>query len=311
MGYSSQHRPLRRAYYRNASRFQQDDDLRYEYKRDYPLNLQSNDPKKDGVSKFTIVFSFSDKERTAIEKIMGKKLTGNLLLTFEAGNHGSTTLRMRDEGSQKNGFPHHDKVVIFVRDNIEDTYIEAIRDSLKTTNFVEEMVSEQISVLETKTKYRTLLQKLEKMQRPILDELSKDLTKSVSEFLPEVKNIHLDSKERIRRIGRVGTTLHINDGTDTPLEQKGDGIKSLVVISILQYAAKQRARKKKIFLAIEEPESHLHPDTIHKLRKVLEEISTKNQVIISTHSPLLVNRNDMSRNIIVDQSKALPATNIA
>lgn len=58
---------------------------------------------------------------------------------------------------------------------------------------------------------------------------------------------------------------------------------------------------KSLILCIEEPEAHLHPDAVHSLRNVLLEIAEKKgvQVIISTHSPILVDRNDVSNNVVV------------
>ncbi len=43
----------------------------------------------------------------------------------------------------------------------------------------------------------------------------------------------------------------------------------------------------------------------------MDDISSTNQVIISTHSPLLVNRGEITRNLIVNKSNATSAKNIA
>lgn len=63
-------------------------------------------------------------------------------------------------------------------------------------------------------------------------------------------------------------------------------------------------------IAIEEPESHLHPEAIHSLVNVINGISENHQVIITTHNPLFVQRNNISNNIIVDHGTAKPAKNI-
>lgn len=57
-------------------------------------------------------------------------------------------------------------------------------------------------------------------------------------------------------------------------------------------------------------ESHLHPRAIHSLRVVLQEIATTNQVIVTTHSPTLVDRQETRRNIIVKDGRAVPARHI-
>ena len=220
-------------------------------------------------------------------------------------------IEIEDTSNPKKQIKNLGNILEFILENIEITYIEAIRDSKKTLEIVDQMISDDLSILNSKKKYTALMSKVESMQKPILDALSKSLTKSVSGFLPDVKKIHLDSRERIRRITRLATTLYVDDGNNTSLDLKGDGIKSLLAISIIQHVTQKRAHTKKIMLAIEEPESHLHPEAIHKLRSVLEDISTRNQVIISTHSPLLAHRTDLTRNLVVDQSQATAARSIS
>jgi predicted ATP-dependent endonuclease of OLD family len=62
-----------------------------------------------------------------------------------------------------------------------------------------------------------------------------------------------------------------------------------------------------LILALEEPESHLHPSAIHRLREVIDELSHKHQVVLTTHCPLFVDRANIASNIIISGSKARPA----
>ena len=64
-------------------------------------------------------------------------------------------------------------------------------------------------------------------------------------------------------------------------------------------------------IAIEEPESHLHPGAIHQLNKIIKSLAESNQVILTTHNPLFVDRSNIKSNIIVDSSKAAPAKDVA
>lgn len=63
-------------------------------------------------------------------------------------------------------------------------------------------------------------------------------------------------------------------------------------------------------IAIEEPEAHLHNKAIHDIRNILFGLSDKNQVIITSHSPLFVNPSVLSSTIVVDQNIASPAKSI-
>ena len=288
-----------------------DEDGRYAYDRDYPLNLQDKDPDKEGLSKFIMDFKLDLKEKSRFKRLTGKKLKDNLRIEASLG-YRKPILDIKDTGKKIN-LSGRSKLSAyeFLSENLKITYIGAIRDSSRTLDIVEEMISDELSTLENNPKYKELIKKIAKMQKPLLVSLSEGLTKSVAEFLPETKKVYLDSEKGIGRIIRPSTIIHVDDGTDTPLELKGDGIKSLMAISSIEYATKQGEQRKNIILAIEEPESHLHPDAIHTLRHVLEKISTKNQVIISTHSPLLVNRTKIARNLIVNDSHAAVAKNVA
>jgi len=64
-------------------------------------------------------------------------------------------------------------------------------------------------------------------------------------------------------------------------------------------------------VAVEEPESHLHPHAIHQLRKILQQMAARHQVVITTHNPLFVDRLHVSHNVLVDASRARPAKSIA
>ena len=296
---------------RLRSKFQDSKELDYDYDRDYPLKLQDTDKKRKGQTKFELTLSLSDKEKSKYQKETKIKLKGDLRIKISIGHfHLPLSVVIEDSASPKK-IKNKEEIFTFIVENIELTYIEAIRDSKKTIQIVEEMISDELSLLEHEKKYNDLMKEIELMQKPVLDDISKSLTKSVSGFLPDVKEIHLNSGEKLKRIASSSTTLNIDDGTNTALDLKGDGIKSLLAISIIQHVTQKQARKKKIVLAIEEPESHLHPEAIHKLRIVLEDISSKNQVIISTHSPLLVNRTNLARNLIVDKSQATAAENIS
>ncbi|MDO8879505.1 MAG: AAA family ATPase [Coriobacteriia bacterium] len=63
----------------------------------------------------------------------------------------------------------------------------------------------------------------------------------------------------------------------------GGGVQNAIVMAILQ--AFEQRRKKGAVLLIEEPEMFLHPQMQRSLYKTLRDISSRNQVICTTHSP--------------------------
>lgn len=78
-------------------------------------------------------------------------------------------------------------------------------------------------------------------------------------------------------------SIEINDGVATSIFEKGEGLQSLISLAIMQ---KAKVTKEGITVAIDEPESHLHPEAIRQIRENLLSISKSGQVIIATHSPI-------------------------
>ncbi len=84
------------------------------------------------------------------------------------------------------------------------------------------------------------------------------------------------------------TQILIDDGIKTTIDYKGDGVKRTLVFSILRtYVEKINSENQNtdyIFL-FEEPELYLHPNGQRILYNVLEKLSEKDQVFVTTHSP--------------------------
>ncbi len=102
----------------------------------------------------------------------------------------------------------------------------------------------------------------------------------------------------------------VDDGTETNLREKGDGVQSLAALSLMRHAAMLSARGKNILLAVEEPETHLHSKALRQLRAVIQEIAAKHQVVLTTHNAIFVSRGNISTNIIVSENKATPASSL-
>jgi predicted ATPase len=60
---------------------------------------------------------------------------------------------------------------------------------------------------------------------------------------------------------------------------------------------------KHFIYGIEEPENHFHPAYLKKLFSFIKEISSERQIILSTHSPLLVDKTNIENNWIVRREK--------
>lgn len=140
-----------------------------------------------------------------------------------------------------------------------------------------------------------------------MEKLESRLNTKLKQFLPKVKKVKINIVDKYSRtLFRKDVDVEIDDGVLTNISNKGDGVKSLVTVALLSQTRTNRNR----IIIIDEPENHLHPEAVHYIKAVLSNIPENNQVIISTHSPIFVNRLDVKSNIIVRESKAEPANRI-
>ncbi len=234
--------PVYRAHILRTSRYRgrrtDEEDLVYNWERDFPISKQKDNP--DGMSEFTIDFLLSEREKLQLQTIVKKKMVGNLRAEIGFGQR-IIFLDFFDTHMPKNILKQLFSIGRFISNKIQIQYISAIRTPSRTISTIDNMISGELALLENRRDYQNLLKNIEKKQKPVLDKLSSSLTESVSGFLPQVRKIRLDSKELIRRVIHESTDVYVDDGTNTLLELKGDGIKSLIAISILQHITKQHA----------------------------------------------------------------------
>ena len=81
-----------------------------------------------------------------------------------------------------------------------------------------------------------------------------------------------------------------------PVGQRGTGFQSALVLGILRYVAQQEAQTARtVIFAIEEPEAFLHPQTQRAMARIIRQIADDAQVLLTTHSPVIVDSFDITR----------------
>lgn len=145
-------------------------------------------------------------------------------------------------------------------------------------------------------------------------DLLRDINSSISDkttqqFGPNIKvSIAFDAPEQ-SLFGKMGRTV-VDDGIETDLYQKGSGLQRAVAFAAIRvYAEQQKASANtasdsresagtlpgaSLFLCVDEPEIWMHPKAQQALAQALTDISQNEQVIVSTHSPYILqafNRN--------------------
>lgn len=281
----------------------------YEWERDYPINLQTKEP--DGRSEFICEFELSDSELEEFKRRTKINLSTSLKAKISIGKEDiKFDFLMKGKGKESLNKKRLE-ISQFLYDKMMVQYIPTIRTSELAINIVENLLERELSSLEDNPEFKKVVKVITELQQPIINKIAKSLKKSISDFIPDVKSISIKNRENVGRLISASCRVYIDDGIETDLQLKGDGVISLTAISLLQHFSKQGSLDKGLILLLEEPESHLHPKAIHSLKKVLYEISKTNQVIVTTHSPIIIERQQVKHNIIVQSGQAKPANNIS
>jgi len=106
-----------------------------------------------------------------------------------------------------------------------------------------------------------------------------EIEAGVRRHFPTVKGIWLPtSRDSQKALGVI-----LNDGTKVHAEVMSEGLLYWLAFAVLPHVDPTA------ILLIEEPENGLHPSRISEVMKVLRAVSSHMQVILATHSPLVIN----------------------
>ena len=195
----------------------------------------------------------------------------------------------------------------------EPIYIPAVKDFSDETKTKEstsfgKLIKILFKQIENSPEFLDIKNSFEKLNKMLNRQLIKDengIESTLDERLPslklletEIENIFQESFSQIKleleipnpEVKQIfnSTQILIDDGIKTTIDYKGDGVKRTLVFSILRtYVEKLNSDNQNtdyIFL-FEEPELYLHPNGQRILYNVLEKLSLKDQVFVTTHSP--------------------------
>ena len=278
----------------------------YLWEKDYPVSLQERNP--NGFSSIDLNFELDDRDISTIRGLTGIRLSG--CIPVRVSTNGITA----KVDIPKRGTPafsdatNKKKIIEYVCFSIDFNFIPAVRTENDALKVIESLIEKSLDTLDDNPEYIEATQKIEQLQQGILDGLSHQIVNPLQSFLPTVRNIKIHMRSEKRKVVlRRNTEIIIDDGTPTPIQQKGDGIKSLTALAMLNIPAQE---DRVSVLAIEEPESHLHPESARQLYDTIMVLAETHQVVLTTHSPLFVNRVNLSENIIVNDGKATPVKKI-
>jgi predicted ATPase len=287
-----------RVYYRND----------YKWESDYPISQQQRHP--DGRSEFTVEFILDPQEIVEFKQKIGYKLSGKLALKVELGRD-SGALSVSIQGPAAKALTAKlNRIGQFIAEKIRIRYVPAVRTERAAHAVVDSLLATELQAIESDPQYIAALNQIEKIQAPVLEQLSKRLKLTMKDFLPAVKDIRVRIAKEARREALRTSEIIVDDGNPTHLRHKGDGVQSLAALALMRNPPGLVEKGIHTIVAIEEPESHLHPSAIHSLRSVLDDIARKQQVVLTTHCPIFVDRTNIGSNILVKGGKAQSSANI-
>ncbi len=158
-------------------------------------------------------------------------------------------------------------------------------------------------------------------QLPAVQRLADSISAKLSDLITAKVSLGMDPPDADKFIGS-NTVLRLDDGTATRIQLQGHGLQRALVFAMLEVLAAQRAvgetiegqppQTRRTVLLFEEPELFMHPHLMRRLKDVLTKIGKRPdwQVIVTTHSPFLVDIADDRCSLVIHRrpSPAAPPT---
>ncbi|WP_237242219.1 ATP-dependent nuclease [Rothia nasimurium] len=285
----------------------------WDWEEDYPLFKRENlSPKPT-----EIYFEFSLDETECIEfyDYTSARCNGSLPVTIKL-NSNMVTLSFPKPGRGNETYKRQaKKIANFISNKLDIVAMPAIRTAEASEPLFNDLIREKLTQLETEDEYKQLRERLETLRRNAIENINLSIGETVKKYIPSVDEIKIVPKPD-NEIISLQEVIVRSGNYETSLLNQGEGIKSLITLSMIHHKSMSELGSEdgngtSHILIIDEPESHLHPDSIHELKKLLSEISETEQVIIATHNPVFVNRTDVENNLIVEKNKARPALQIS
>lgn len=278
----------------------------YNWERDYPISLR--DSSKPRPTRFELELELDSEEITQFRKAVGSSIDGRLPIALTVNREHVWTFSVPKKGRGSHLSSKAPEIARFVGSKVGLQYVPAVRTAEEAQQTVVRHLLRRLISEEA-------LDKLCEAIRDILDQdggltsAETQICEALRPFVPaKSARFQVNREALIPALGRV-LELRVDDGVMTPLSMKGDGVVSLVSVGLARQFG-NRGRAQALVLAIEEPESHLHPEKACQLRAVLQELTSSYQVIVTTHNPSLVQRGDIGSNIIVRNGEARPAKSL-
>lgn len=167
-----------------------------------------------------------------------------------------------------------------------------VQDEVACTSCFRDTCDQCMDVINQKDIIELTITDLEKLLKNKIKSISNEVSDKISSFFETYYNrdykIVIDPKSNVDKSFSVSTKLFDpNLNKQVELSNVGSGIRSIYILSLLE-AYHELCNNNCILFLIEEPEIYLHPSLQKIMGSILYEISKENQILFSTHSPLML-----------------------
>lgn len=212
------------------------------------------------------------------------------------------------------------------------TFVPAVGDIIsevygKKSSLLNQIISDILQRAREIDTYRLAEEKLTEAQGfvnpsphrlPILDRVERELEQKLQSW-PGTRCTIRTNLGELSELLVSGLRLHINDGTDSDLGSKGDGMQRQILFQVFRlYADHKRSRgifaddidgenqvaqrHASSIIIFEEPELFLHPQAQEQFYDDLVDVSNSDQVLLATHSNHLIRLEFADRLYVVRRS---------
>lgn len=199
-----------------------------------------------------------------------------------------------------------------INDLIQDIYSEIIKNDLQKLDNSEED-SEEYELAkeyaELKKSYPEFLKKLKLSTDKLLEQVSCDVSDNLRNlFSSEDLTLNVVGGESkgfssTDILKTTNSSVHINNNKQSkmPLANQGTGLQRMSLIYLIQNMIEKKliGDSDNKLLLIDEPEAFLHPEAVRALSRSLYKIGEKMPLLISTHSPILIDLSERHTSIQV------------
>lgn len=154
-------------------------------------------------------------------------------------------------------------------------------------SYLNKLISQIEGIIETQSeRIGSLKNELQSLRQSMIDDISDSVTEKFKEIMND-DNLKVQILPQADLSYSYDAKVSSNNRNNINILSCGTGWQSVYILSLLETYA-EKAKNNDAILLVEEPEVYLHPELQRRMFSVLRDIAEINQVIYTTHSPIMI-----------------------